>query len=123
MAKIEYDYWMNIRLESRRDIPFRNLTAIRGKLTFFADNETLFGYIQTRIVPGHTPGHTIMTIRSAFDTDPSEAVVARKQIFADLAVTRQQVFGYHLLWPGLGHIRAVQDYCQWVPAAFFTPLT
>lgn len=78
--------------------------------------------------PGHTDGHAIFRIKSGshsllhisdlahnhvlmlenpnwfieFDHNPEVAVATRKKVFAEIAATRELVYGFHLPWPGLG---------------------
>jgi glyoxylase-like metal-dependent hydrolase (beta-lactamase superfamily II) len=80
---------------------------------------------------GHTPGHIAVQFSSgseqllhfvdaahhhalsvahpdwklAFDTRPDEAIATRKKLFDRAAVDRVRVFGGHMPYPSLGHIR------------------
>ena len=125
----------------------KNLTAYRERLHLFNDGDILFGCIKTRVVPGHTPGHTITEIYSGnevllhmgdtahdhvillahpewgvgFDTDFDQAANARRKILNELAERRVGVFAFHLPWPGLGHIRRRDAGFEWVERAIVTP--
>lgn len=89
------------------------------------------GAITLRQAAGHTPGHTIVEIQDgderlvhivdlahhfllqfarpdwsmAYDTDPQQAATTRGTHFAELAAARTRTLGYHLPFPGLGHIQ------------------
>ena len=107
---------------------------------FQAGNELLEG-VTTELAPGHTPGHTILHIQSGHDElvhivdlahsyvimfhnpdwtigvdcDPEQAAATRKRVFEKLAATRTKVIGYHLPFPGVGHIRKKDQGYEWVP--------
>jgi glyoxylase-like metal-dependent hydrolase (beta-lactamase superfamily II) len=94
--------------------------------------------------PGHTPGHTLLRIQSdkqelvhffdlahhpvimfknpawtvAFDTDAALAAATRKKLFAEFAANRTRVLGYHLPFPGIGHIAKDGSGYRWVPEAW-----
>ena len=92
--------------------------------------------------PGHTPGHAGYQITSGdekivvlgdsvhiaplqfphpdwtmiYDTDPALAAKTRHQ----LAAERTIAMGYHLPYPGLGHVRAEGKGYEWVPRPLVT---
>lgn len=91
--------------------------------------------------PGHTPGHAAYQITlgedkmvvlgdsvhlnalqfphpewtMAFDTDPALAIKSRTKLFHQLAADRTMAMGYHLPFPGIGHVRANGKGFEWVP--------
>ncbi|HEY4781724.1 MAG TPA: MBL fold metallo-hydrolase [Chthoniobacterales bacterium] len=93
------------------------------------------------LAPGHTPGHSIVDIQSGSerllhivdlahhqvvplqkpawkpipDGDPEPAAQTRQRVFAQIAQDRTRVFGYHLPFPGVGHIRVSGSGYEWVP--------
>jgi glyoxylase-like metal-dependent hydrolase (beta-lactamase superfamily II) len=97
--------------------------------------------VTTELAPGHTAGHTILHIQSGndelvhmvdlahnyvimfhnpdwtigVDSDPEQAASTRKSIFEKLAANRTRVIGYHLPFPGVGHIRKKDQGFEWVP--------
>ena len=107
---------------------------------FQAGNELVEG-LTTELAPGHTAGHTILHIQSGHDElvhivdlahnyvimfhnpdwtigvdcDPQQAASTRKSVFEKLAATRTRVIGYHLPFPGIGHIRKKDQGFEWVP--------
>jgi glyoxylase-like metal-dependent hydrolase (beta-lactamase superfamily II) len=94
--------------------------------------------------PGHTDGHAIFRIKSEgqsllhvsdlahnhvlmledpnwfidFDHDPAAAIATRKKVFAEIAVTKERAYGFHLPWPGIGVVvpNGRKGY-QWIPSA------
>ncbi|QNL51816.1 hypothetical protein H8S90_09680 [Olivibacter sp. SDN3] len=55
------------------------------------------------------------------DTDIDLAITSRKKLLQELAVSGNWALGYHLPWPGLGHIGTSDSTFQWVPYARFAP--
>jgi glyoxylase-like metal-dependent hydrolase (beta-lactamase superfamily II) len=160
MAEPEFNFWMNGNPDfSKSKFPDKGATlswvklaresmeAYKSRLKFIKNRDVLFGCIKTRIVPGHTPGHTLIQIFSGneelvhmgdtahdhvillshpewgvgFDTDFGQAAAARKKILGELAEDRKLVFSCHLPWPGLGHIRRKKTGFEWVVRAIATP--
>lgn len=111
--------------------------------TYINERELLPGVfsVDTR---GHTPGHASYRFVSAgqrllvlgdlvhnhavqfprpdvaieFDTDPQQAVLARKRIFDMAARQKLMVAGMHMPFPGIGHIRREGNAYAWVPLEF-----
>jgi len=99
------------------------------------------GKIVIEAAPGHTSGHACFRIRSGneellhlvdlahhsllmfanpewtinFDHDPVVAVVTRKKYWAEAAAKHTRCYGFHLPWPGLGHIVGTGPTYQWWP--------
>lgn len=91
--------------------------------------------------PGHTPGQMTLRIESggeqlyhisdlahhsalmlphpdwtlASDVDERQAAATRRKVFAELAAAGTRVHGFHLPYPGLGHLRAQGAGYRWVP--------
>ncbi|MBB5351717.1 glyoxylase-like metal-dependent hydrolase (beta-lactamase superfamily II) [Haloferula luteola] len=109
----------------------RNFAILAPHTRTVKDGETLLdGLVTVHAAPGHTDGHACYRIRSgndellhlmdlahhhllmfadpewtiAFDHDPQTAVVTRKRFWAEAAKNRTRCYGFHLPWPGLGHI-------------------
>jgi len=159
VAAAEYDFWTGEHPDMSRSrfpdqtvaaswiaLARKGFAAYRDRLHFFHDGDQLFEGIRARIVPGHTPGHTLFTITSGgesivhmgdtahdhvillshpewgvgFDTDFEKAAQARRMILEELAAGRQRIFSCHLPWPGLGHVRAKGNGYEWVVQAFAT---
>ncbi|MGH9823611.1 MAG: hypothetical protein ACREDR_10210 [Blastocatellia bacterium] len=95
----------------------------------------------------HTPGHTSYIVESkgqalivmgdlvlmgalqfenpslgsSFDGDPKFAAEQRLRVFKMAADKNIWVAGGHLSFPGIGHIRSVQDRYFWIPANYAIP--
>jgi glyoxylase-like metal-dependent hydrolase (beta-lactamase superfamily II) len=91
--------------------------------------------------PGHTPGHSMFQITRngdklliigdavhifaaqfphpewtmAYDVNPSLAIKTRQKLFQQTAADRSLILGYHMPYPGLGHVRASGSAYEWVP--------
>ncbi len=91
--------------------------------------------------PGHTPGHVLYRLAlgsesmlvigdalhiswlefahpewtMGYDADPEQAVATRRKLFEKLANNREGVYGYHMPFPGIGHVRAAGGAFEWVP--------
>jgi len=159
IAAPEYDFWTGATPDfSKNKFPDHGATAswvqlatkgfeaYRDRLHLFHDGSQLSDGIRARIVPGHTPGHTLFTITSGnesiihmgdtahdhvvllshpewgvgFDTDFEKAAQARRKILEELAEERHRIFSCHLPWPGLGHVRRRDKGYEWVAQAFAT---
>lgn len=107
------------------------LTALKGKWEFVAGGDKLFDGLEILDTPGHTPGHLALLFssgkeqvlhiadvahshvisfarpewRMAFDAQSDVAVATRRKIFDRAAADRLLVFGSHMPFPALGHIR------------------
>jgi glyoxylase-like metal-dependent hydrolase (beta-lactamase superfamily II) len=153
VAEEEYNFWTTGDPDfTKSKFPDRNalsqwvqiarkgFKAYESRTRVFKTDEVLFGCIKTVVVPGHTPGHTILRIFSGgrefvhmadishdhvllfshpewgvgFDTDFDRAAIARKNTLARLADEKPLVFSFHLPWPGLGHIRRQGNGFEWV---------
>ena len=159
ISTAEYDFWTGERPDFSKSkftdraatsswvaLAAKGFAAYRDRLHFFRDGDMLFDGIRARVVPGHTPGHTLFTITSGsesiihmgdtahdhvvllshpewgvgFDTDFVQAAQARRKLLEELALGRHRIFSCHLPWPGLGHVRAKDKGYEWVVQAFAT---
>jgi glyoxylase-like metal-dependent hydrolase (beta-lactamase superfamily II) len=95
-----------------------------------------------RVVPavGHTPGHLVVSIASAgerllfisdlvahpiqierpewamvYDLDPEQAVATRRRVLEGAAADGVLVHGFHLRFPGLGHVVREGEALRWRP--------
>jgi glyoxylase-like metal-dependent hydrolase (beta-lactamase superfamily II) len=91
--------------------------------------------------PGHTPGHSLFQIAQgnekllvigdavhvqalqfphpewtiAYDVDAAMAIKTRRKILKDAAMDRTTLMGFHLPFPGIGHVREAGQGYEWVP--------
>jgi glyoxylase-like metal-dependent hydrolase (beta-lactamase superfamily II) len=125
----------------------QTLTTLHDQLHLFNHPSQLFNCIRLELAAGHTPGHTLVHVYSGDqelvhiadlmhsdvllfphpewgffgDTDFSQAVATRKKVLSVLAQNKKTVFGYHLPWPGIGHVRANGEAWEWVPETYAIP--
>lgn len=123
------------------------LNTLSSRLQLFEDGAVLFDCMRMEIAPGHTPGHAVTHVFSGSeelvhvadllhsdlisvqhpewgfngDSDIVLAVATRKRVLSKLAADRVTVFGYHLPWPGLGHIKAAAGGMEWTAEVFAYP--
>ncbi|WP_286897712.1 MULTISPECIES: MBL fold metallo-hydrolase [Sphingobacterium] len=150
IAKAENDFWLsekpdfskgsdNQMAEFQSAFAKRHIIFAQPRLHFFEDNDELFGFLKLNLAPGHTPGHTVITIFSEgeelvhfadvfqhvillgrpewgnqIDVDFHQAVKARQDMGAHLAESKKFTFGDHLPFPGLGFIEKRDNTFHWV---------
>jgi glyoxylase-like metal-dependent hydrolase (beta-lactamase superfamily II) len=99
------------------------------------------GAVTIEAAPGHTTGHAIFRITSgaetllhlmdlshhhgfmyhnpewyiAFDHHPLQSIDTRKKVFARAAAERTRCYGFHVPWPGLGHLVPAGEGYLWHP--------
>lgn len=118
------------------------LDVLAPNLQLHQDGDAVLGGAVTMVAaPGHTAGHAMLRIRDGdaslvhimdvahhhllmfadptwyieFDHEPEQAVATRRRVFAELAGSRQRTYGFHLPWPGLGHILPRATGYRWEP--------
>lgn len=123
------------------------MQTLQPQLQLFEDKDVLLNCLRMELAPGHTPGHALTHVFSGNetlthladlihsdallfphpewgfngDTDIDMAAATRKKTLAVLAATRQKVFGYHLPWPGIGHVKTQGNGYEWIPEAYAFP--
>lgn len=116
------------------------LNTLKDRWQFIAPGEKLMEGLEIIDAPGHTPGHIALLFSSgsdqllhfvdaahhhalsfahpewklAFDTQPPIATATRKKLFDRAAADRLRVFGGHMPFPSLGHIRAIGGHYEHV---------
>ncbi|SHH17870.1 Glyoxylase, beta-lactamase superfamily II [Chryseolinea serpens] len=121
--------------------------TLQEKVHLFEHGAELLGCLRMELAPGHTPGHTLVHVYSGSeelvhvadllhsdvlsfqhpewgfngDTNFELAMATRKKILANLTQGRQKTFGYHLPWPGIGHVRKQGEGYEWVAEAYAFP--
>ena len=120
----------------------RYLGAIKDRLTPVSPGQKILPGMEVVSAPGHTPGHIALLVSSgkeallnaadtvhhhvlmfahpewtsAFDVDPKMGADTRRRILDRAAVDGLRVLGYHLPFPGIGHVRTVKGGAfEWVP--------
>jgi len=120
----------------------RYLEAIMARLTPVSAGQKILPGVEVLSAPGHTPGHIAMLVSSGkeallnaadtvhhhvlmfahpewtsyFDSDPKMAAETRRKILDRAAADGLRVLGYHLPFPGIGHVRTAKGGAfEWVP--------
>jgi glyoxylase-like metal-dependent hydrolase (beta-lactamase superfamily II) len=91
--------------------------------------------------PGHTPGHSMFQITQGndkllvigdavhihalqfphpewtmvYDVDSPLAIKTRRKLFKDASADRATLMGFHMPFPGIGHVRTAGREYEWVP--------
>lgn len=154
VPKAEADYWLNAEIAAKAAPANQGFFKMSqasvapytaaGKLTVYAQGDTLLPGVSLVPTPGHTPGHTSYLFSSnaqsllvwgdivhshavqfaqpevviEFDVDSPKALASRKQVFADAARDKLWVAGAHMPFPGIGHVRSEGAGYAWVPSEF-----
>lgn len=118
-----------------------NLSAIQDRTTLFTMGSEVIPHIQAVDSTGHTPGQASFLITSgedsllttgdvffsdplnlenpdwevAFDGDPEQGVIARRQLLETVTAQRRLLLVPHMPFPGLGHVRTQGDAYGWEP--------
>jgi glyoxylase-like metal-dependent hydrolase (beta-lactamase superfamily II) len=114
------------------------------KMTFIKDGDAVVPGITGMAAFGHTPGHMIFNIESGgrrlvltadtanhfvaslqrpdwevvFDTDKQAAAETRKQVFGMIAADRVPFIGYHMPWPSVGFVEAMDVGFRYIPHSY-----
>lgn len=120
----------------------RRLPMIEDALTRTSDGDEIAPGITVIDTPGHTPGHASLRVESAGETllvtadamthqyisfehpgwwsgtdlDQAQAEASRRMILELAATERSMILGYHLSFPGLGHVARAGSAFRFVPA-------
>jgi glyoxylase-like metal-dependent hydrolase (beta-lactamase superfamily II) len=118
-----------------------NLAAISDRTTLFSMGDEVIPNIQAIDSSGHTPGQASYLITSgeesllatgdvffsdplnlenpdweiAFDGNPAEGVIARRQLLETVTANRRLLLVPHMPFPGLGHVRTQGEAYGWEP--------
>ncbi|AYB35107.1 MBL fold metallo-hydrolase [Chryseolinea soli] len=121
--------------------------TLQVQVRLFEHGVELLGCLRMELAPGHTPGHTLVHVYSGSeelvhvadllhsdvlsvqhpewgfngDTNLEQAMATRKKVLADLSKGGKRTFGYHLPWPGIGHVRKQGEGYEWVAEAYAFP--
>jgi glyoxylase-like metal-dependent hydrolase (beta-lactamase superfamily II) len=120
------------------------VAPLNEKITFLDDSGSVASGITAMAAFGHTPGHMIYQLESngqrlaitadtanhyvwslqrpdwevRFDADKPAAAAARKTVFGMIAADRIPFIGYHMPFPGVGYVEALNDGFRYVPASY-----
>ena len=122
----------------------RNLKPLAERMTFIKPGDEFMTGFQALDTAGHTPGHISYLVTSKDETllvtgdalthfvvslehpdwqpvtdfDGDLAVKSRKKLIDQAASERLRVIGYHLPFPGVGHISRKDGAYRWIPDAW-----
>ncbi len=122
----------------------RNLKPVVERMSFIKPGQEFIPGIQAIDTAGHTPGHMSFLVTSNTETllvtgdalthfmvslqhpdwrpqtdfNADLAVINRKKIIDLAAIDRLRVIGYHLPFPGVGHIGRENNAYRWIPDAW-----
>lgn len=117
------------------------LQAFKGKWELIAGGEKLFANLEVVETFGHTPGHIAIAVTSGrdqlfhfvdvvhhhalsflhpewvmqYDVQSDVAIATRQRVLDRLAADRSRVFGAHMPFPALGHVRRSGRAFEYVP--------
>lgn len=117
---------------------------LNDKMTFLDDGGAAASGITAMLAAGHTPGHMVYMLESdgqrlaitadtanhyvwslahpdwevSFDTDKAAAAAARRAVFGMLAADKVPFIGYHMPFPAMGYVEAVDTGFRYVPASY-----
>lgn len=156
LAENEYNYWTDENPDFSKgtdndiaafEIQFakHHLTLIKNRITLYDEKDTLFDFLKLDSAPGHTPGHTIITVFSEgeelvhvadtfqhvlliehpewgnqIDSDFLLSIRTRKKILEELYRHRKLIFGNHLPYPGLGYIDKELGRFRYISKSIYT---
>lgn len=121
---------------------------IKPQIKLFEDGVVIHDCIKNEIVSGHTPRHIICALfsrteslvaindlvlnaliltnpdwGSGFDSDFEETKSSRKNILSQLYESEVLIWGSHLPYPGIGHIKKInKDSYEWCPKFLSNPI-
>lgn len=122
----------------------RNLSAVQAQLLFVQDNDVILDCLKVEIVAGHSKGHLVSTLFCqdqqivlladvvhstilfehpewgvGFDWNLKMGIESRIKKLYELNENQSLIFGYHLPYPGIGHLKKIasQSY-RWLPKSF-----
>jgi glyoxylase-like metal-dependent hydrolase (beta-lactamase superfamily II) len=140
MGESEFNFWT-----SQSEPPEFIAAALipnQDNFTLLGENAEIVPGLTTVPAYGHTPGHMAVFVDGGeqqlmhfgdagghwilsllypehylgFDADPETTVATRARLFEQVSADRTMVIGYHYPWPGVGHIKAVDNHYEFVPA-------
>jgi glyoxylase-like metal-dependent hydrolase (beta-lactamase superfamily II) len=142
----EWEFW-NLDEATTDAPPFmveaarRNLEPLKDRMTLVGDASEVVPGVRTIATPGHTPGHTALSVASdgerllhisdavlyplhlehpewtpVFDMLPEQAAASKRRIFDLAAEEDALVFAHHFPpFPSLGHVRKAEQGWRWQP--------
>ena len=139
-GSVEHNHWAQAGNEGF-DTKVRPL---EDKMTMLDDGGSVVSGVTAMAAFGHSPGHMAYMLESdgqqlvlaadaanhyvwslqkpdwevRFDMDKAAAAATRKQLFGMLAADRVPFVGYHMPFPGVGYVEAMDDGFRYVPVSY-----
>ena len=136
----EFDAWAKMGNERFDGV----VKPLADQFDFIGDGDAIISGITAMAAFGHTPGHMIYRIESEgkqlvitadtanhyvwslaypdwevkFDMDKAAAAAARREVFGMLAADRIPFLGYHMPFPGVGFVEAMDNNFRYVPVSY-----
>lgn len=126
MLRAEYEHWADPQSTS---MVARTLEGIRGQLDLIEPDTEIVPGVQAIHTPGHTVGHTSFVVTSGreklyclidtvdhmlhfehidwtpnWDELPAQSASTRRELFGRISREGALVHGFHLPFPGMGHL-------------------
>lgn len=130
--------------EGVQKIVLANVKPLADKTSFLKDGDAVVSGITALAAFGHTPGHMAFRVESSgkqiiliadtanhfvitlqrpewhvvFDADKEIAAATRKRIFDMIASERLPFIGYHMPFPAIGYLQAMDQGYRYVPESY-----
>jgi glyoxylase-like metal-dependent hydrolase (beta-lactamase superfamily II) len=137
---IEHNHWAGQANEGFD----KNVKPLNDKITMLDDGGSPVAGVTAMLAAGHTPGHMIYMIESngqrlaltadtanhyvfslqhpdwevRFDADKAAGAATRKSVFGMIAADRIPFVGYHMPFPGVGHVETMGEGFRFVPFSY-----
>lgn len=129
---------------ANRELFMRNCAPLSGLAAFVRPGDEILPGVTSIDAAGHSPGllafriesegerlliwsdtclHYILSLQrpdwqAAVDDDKDKAVSTRRRLLAQAADERILVAGYHMPFPGLGHVERAGNAFRWIPVSY-----
>ncbi|TGD62381.1 MBL fold metallo-hydrolase [Tabrizicola sp. WMC-M-20] len=139
-GSVEHNHWLTAGNEGFDT----KVAPLSGQMTMLDDGGSVVSGITAMAAFGHSPGHMAYMLESdgqslllaadtanhyvwslqkpdwevRFDMDKAAAAATRKAVFGMLAADRVPFVGYHMPFPGVGYVEAVDDGFRYVPVSY-----
>jgi glyoxylase-like metal-dependent hydrolase (beta-lactamase superfamily II) len=139
-GSVEHNHWAGQANEGFD----KSVKPLNDKITMLEDGGSPIAGVTAMLAPGHTPGHMIYMIESngqrlaltadtcnhyvfslqhpdwevRFDADKPMGAATRKSVFGMIAADRIPFVGYHMPFPGIGHVEAMGEGFRFVPFSY-----
>jgi glyoxylase-like metal-dependent hydrolase (beta-lactamase superfamily II) len=134
------DWEMGLKAED--ELTPARLLSIRDRVELLEQDKDIFPGVKVLPAPGHTPGHTIVSVYSeneemlcvsdmvahpihiecpdwnmSHEYDPDQAAAVRTRVLKKALTEKLLVYAFHLEFPGLGYVIEEEANWKWKPVA------